>query len=259
MDLRLRGRTAFVAAASQGLGRATALEFATEGCDVGLCAREPTALEACAAEIRARGVRAVASVADVTDAAAVAAALDATVTATGRLDALVVNSGGPRPGRFETLDEEAWREAVELTLLSAVHLVRAALPALRRSDAPSILVLASLSVKQPVEGLLLSNSIRGAVNGLARTLATELAPHVRVNSILTGRIRTARTAALARHNHPGEDVDEVLAHEAAAIPLQRFGTPEELARVAVFLSSPAASYVTGQALAVDGGVIRSAL
>jgi 3-oxoacyl-[acyl-carrier protein] reductase len=137
--------------------------------------------------------------------------------------------------------------------------VREALPALRRSDAASILFLASMSVKQPVDNLLLSNSIRAAVNGLARSLAAELAPLVRVNSILTGRIRTRRTEALARHNHPGEEVEAVLSREASSIPMQRFGTVDELARVAVFLSSPAAAYVTGVALAVDGGIIRSAL
>ncbi len=114
-------------------------------------------------------------------------------------------------------------------------------------------------MKQPVDSLLLSNSVRAAVNGLARSLAAELTPRVRVNSILTGRIRTGRTEALARHKQPGADVEAVLAREAAAIPMQRFGTVEELARVAAFLSSPAASYVTGVALAVDGGVVRSAL
>jgi 3-oxoacyl-[acyl-carrier protein] reductase len=116
-----------------------------------------------------------------------------------------------------------------------------------------------MSVKQPVDNLLLSNSIRAAVNGLAKSLATELAPAIRVNSILTGRIRTGRTEALARHNHPDDDVEAVLGREAEAIPLRRFGTVEELARVATFLCSPAASYITGVALAVDGGVVRSPL
>jgi 3-oxoacyl-[acyl-carrier protein] reductase len=258
MDLLLRGRTAFVAAASRGLGKGVALGLGAEGCDVGLCARQGTQLDAVAAELRTAGVRAVPTVADLTDAAAVQEAVHRTVETTGRLDALVVNSGGPAPGSFETIGDDAWRETFELTLLSAVHLVREALPALRRSDAASILFLASISVRQPVGNLLLSNSVRAAVNGMAKTLARELAPAVRVNSILTGRIRTARTEALARHNHPGEDVDEVLAREAGAIPLQRFGTVDELARVAVFLSSPAASYVTGVALAVDGGIIQSA-
>jgi len=140
-----------------------------------------------------------------------------------------------------------------------VHMVREALPALRRSDAASILFLASWSVKQPIDGLLLSNAIRGAVNGLAKTLSRELAPQVRVNSILTGRIRTERTVALAGRSHPAADLEAILAEEATAIPLERFGTVEELARVAVFLSSPAASYITGVALPVDGGVVQATM
>jgi 3-oxoacyl-[acyl-carrier protein] reductase len=257
MDLGLSGRTAFVAAASHGLGRGVALGLAAEGCDVGLCARDGAALDAVARELGAAGVRAVPTVADVTDAASVQEAIQRTVEETSRLDVLVVNSGGPPPGRFEEVGDDGWRKAYELTLLSAVHLVREALPALRRSDAASVLFLASTSVKQPLDNLLLSNSLRAAVNGLAKSLAKELAPAVRVNSILTGRIRTARTEALARHNHPGADVKDVLAGGAADIPVQRFGSVEEFARVAVFLSSPAASYVTGVALPVDGGLIQA--
>ncbi|MDQ6857179.1 MAG: SDR family oxidoreductase [Candidatus Dormibacteraeota bacterium] len=257
MELGLSGRTAFVAAASGGIGRGVALGLAAEGCDVGLCARNRESLETVAMQVREAGVRAVPSVADVTDAKAVRDAVQSTVDATGRLDALVVNAGGPPPGHFDDTTDEQWQQAYELTLMSAVHLVREALPALRRSDAASILFLASWSVNQPINGLLLSNSIRAAVNGLAKTLATELAPDVRVNSILTGRIRTDRTEVLAGHNHPGADLDTVLAEEARAVPMQRFGTVEELARVAVFLSSPAASYVSGVALAVDGGVVQA--
>ncbi len=259
MDLGLRGRTAFVAAASRGLGRGVALGLAAEGCDVGLCARDAGALETVAVHIRAAGARAVTSVADVTDEKALSAALQATVATTSRLDALVINAGGPPPGRFEEIGDEQWLEAYRLTLMSAVHMVREALPALRRSDAASILFLASWSVKQPIDGLLLSNAIRGAVNGLAKTLSRELAPHVRVNSILTGRIRTERTVALAGRSHPDADLEAILAEEATAIPLQRFGTVDELARVAVFLSSPAASYITGVALPVDGGVIQATM
>jgi 3-oxoacyl-[acyl-carrier protein] reductase len=259
MELGLRGRTAFVAAASSGLGRGVALAFAAEGCDVGLCARNRSALDSVAMQISDAGVRAVPTVADVTDEKAVRDAVQRTVETTGRLDALVVNSGGPPPGRFDDIDDEQWLQAYHLTLSSAIHLVREALPALRRSDAPSILFMASWSVKQPIDGLLLSNALRAAVNGLAKTLARELAPDVRVNSILTGRFRTERTEALAGHNHPGADLETTLAQEAKALPMQRFGTVEEFARVAVFLSSPAASYVTGVALPVDGGVILASM
>jgi 3-oxoacyl-[acyl-carrier protein] reductase len=182
MDLGLAGRTAFVAAASRGMGRAIALEFAAEGCDVGLCARDRSALDDTAAAVRERGARAVASAADVTNAEDVTAAVQRTAAETGRLDALVVSAGGPPPGRFESLDDAAWRDAVELLLLSSVHLVRAALPALRESDAASILFVSSSSVRQPIPGLLLSNAVRAAVAGLAKTLSTELAPGIRVNT-----------------------------------------------------------------------------
>ncbi len=259
MELGLTGRTAFVAAASSGIGRGVALAFAAEACNVGLCARRAAPLETVATQAREAGVRAVATVADVTEPAAVSNAVEAVVEATGRLDALVVNAGGPPLGEFGELTDQRWQQAFELTLMSAVHLVRAALPALRRSDAASIVFLSSWSVKQPIPGLLLSNALRSAVNGLAKTLSTELAPHIRVNSILTGRIRTERTEVLTRHGNPDADVETLLAKEATMIPMQRFGTVEELARIAVFLSSPAASYVSGVALPVDGGVIAASL
>lgn len=257
MELGLRGRTAFVAAASRGIGRGIALGLAAEGCDVGLCARDGDALESVALQIRESGVRAISSVADLTDVGALREALRRTVDTTGRLDAMVVNAGGPPPGHFADVGDEEWEQAYQLTLMSAVHMVREALPALRGSDAASILFMASWSVKQPIDGLLLSNAIRGAVSGFAKTLARELAPEVRVNSILTGRIRTERTEALTRHANSDADLEATLAEEAKAIPMQRFGTVEELARVAVFLSSPAASYITGVALPVDGGVIQA--
>jgi 3-oxoacyl-[acyl-carrier protein] reductase len=256
VDLGLAGRTAFVAAGSRGIGRAIATTFASEGCDVGLCARDPVALEEAAAAVRAAGVRAVATVADVTDADALRGAVAATIAASGRLDALVVNAGGPPPGTFDTLDDDAWRAAFDLTLLSAVHLVREALPALRESDAGSILFISSISIRQPIPALLLSNALRASVAGLAKTLAGELAPHVRVNTVMPGRIRTGRTEALARSRRPHADVNETLAEEARLIPMQRFGDVSELANAAVFLSSPAAGYITGSTLAVDGGAIQ---
>ena len=257
MDLGLAGRTAFVAAASRGLGRATALALAREGCDVAACARDRDALQSLASEITALGVRAVPIIADLTDAAEIEAAVRTTVETTGRLDVLVVNSGGPTPGLFSSVDDTDWQNALDLLLWSAIRLVRASLPALQQSEAASILFLASSSVKAPIPGLLLSNSVRAAVQGLARSLAAELAPRVRVNTILTGRIRTARTEALARHTNPDDDLDEVIERQGRTLPMQRFGTVDEFARVAAFLSSPAASYVTGVALPVDGGLVGS--
>jgi 3-oxoacyl-[acyl-carrier protein] reductase len=258
VDLGLRGRAAFVAASSRGMGRASAECFAAEGADVGMCARGAEALEEAAAAVRARGVRAVARVADLADGDQVAPAIEAVAGELGRLDALVVNAGGPPPGRFRDLDDDAWRAAHELTLMSAVRLVRAALPWLERSDAPSVLLISSLSVRQPVGNLLLSNAMRLGVLGLAKSLARELAP-VRVNTVLPGMVRTDRAVALARARAAeGQSVEEVIAAEARqAIPLGRYGEPEEVARAVVFLSSPAAAYVTGAAIPVDGGVIQA--
>ncbi|HEX4755093.1 MAG TPA: SDR family oxidoreductase [Candidatus Dormibacteraeota bacterium] len=258
MDLGLRGRTAFVAAASRGMGRAIALQFAAEGSDVGLCARDADALEDASASIRETGARAIPSVADVTDEAAVEAAVQRTVAGTGRLDALIVNAGGPPTGTFDSVADDEWNQTFQLLLMSSVHLVRTALPALRRSDAASILFVTSSAVRQPIAGLLLSNSLRAAVTGLAKTLAGELAP-IRVNTIMPGRIRTGRQESLMRQRHPHEDLEQAIAEEAKTVPLGRFGDPAEFARAAVFLSSPGASYITGVTLAVDGGLIQSSL
>jgi 3-oxoacyl-[acyl-carrier protein] reductase len=259
VDLGLRGRAAFVAASSKGMGRATAECFAGEGADLGMCARGAEALEEAAAAVRARGVRAVTRVADLSDAAQAAATLEAVATELGRLDALVVNAGGPPPGVFRQLDDAAWQRAHDLTLMSAVRLVRAALPWLERSDSASVLFISSFSIRQPIGNLVLSNAVRAAVLGLAKSLATEIAP-VRVNTLMPGMVRTGRAVALAqaRAGAEGKTAEEVMAAQARqAIPLRRYAEPEEFARVAVFLSSPAASYVTGAAIPVDGGIIQA--
>lgn len=256
MDLQLKGRAAFVAASSKGMGRAIAECFAAEGADVGMCARGADALHEAAESVRARGVRVSASVADLTDARQCADAVQQAAQELGRLDALVVNAGGPPRALFDELDDAKWDAAFQLTLMSAVRLVRAALPALRESDAASILFISSWSVRQPIHGLTLSNSIRGATAGLAKALANDLAPQIRVNTLLPGTVRTDRQMELARAAGAA-DVDEYLRGMATSVPLDRLGEPAEIARVAVFLCSPAASYVTGQMLAVDGGVIQS--
>ncbi len=256
MDLGLRGRAAFVAASSKGMGRAIAEAFAMEGADVGMCSRSASTLQAAADEIRAHGGRVVATAADVADAEQTRIAVERTIAELGRLDALVVNAGGPSHGVFADLDDVGFEAAHQLTFMSAVHLIQAALPALRRSDAAAILFIASTSVKQPISGLTLSNSIRGAVNGLAKTLSNELAPDIRVNSILPGAIRTDRQIEIAK----AAGVSDLEAHFARVghiNPLGRVGEPAEIARVAVFLCSPAASFVTGVALAVDGGQIQA--
>lgn len=256
MDLGLRGRAAFVAASSKGMGRAIAEQFAAEGANVGMCARSEPELRAAAESVRAHGVRVVANPADLLDIEQTRIAVEGTVTELGRLDALVVNAGGPPRASFGELSEDQWAAAYRLTFMSAVHLVQAALPALRQSDAAAILFITSTSVKQPISGLTLSNSIRGAVSGLAKTLSNELAPDIRVNSLLPGSIRTDRQIEIA-HAAGVTDLDAFFANVGKGNPLGRIGEPDEIARVAVFLCSPAASFVTGATLAVDGGQIQA--
>ena len=256
MDLGLRGRAAFVAASSKGMGRAIAEHFAAEGADVGMCARGTEALSAAAESVRAHGVRVVSTVADVAEPAQARTAIERTVGELGRLDALVINVGGPPRGTFEELDDDTWHRWYDVLFMSAVRMVRAALPALRRSDAAAILFIASSTVRQQLPGLTLSNTIRGAVNGLSKTLAAELAPGVRVNSLLPGSIRTDRQIELARMAGV-TDLDEHFRAVGRVNPLGRVGEPAEIGRVAVFLCSPAASFITGTNVAVDGGEIRA--
>lgn len=240
------------------MGRATAEQFAAEGADVGMCARSGPTLQAAADSVRAHGVRVVATQADVSDAEQTKLAVERTVAELGRLDVLVVNAAGPPRATFDELDDDRWETAHQLTFMSAVHLIRAALPALRESDSAAILFISSTSVKQPIGGLTLSNAIRGSVSGLAKTLSNELAPQIRVNSLLPGWIRTDRQIEIARASNV-TDLDAHFANVGRGTPLGRVAEPEEIARVAVFLCSPAASFITGASLAVDGGQIQSVL
>jgi 3-oxoacyl-[acyl-carrier protein] reductase len=261
MDLGVAGLAAFVAASSEGMGRAIAERFAIEGADVGMVARREPELTGAAEAVRAHGTNVVALTADVADAAQVRDVVDGVAAELGRLDCLVVNAGGPRPGTFAELTDDDWRAAHELTLMSAVRLIRAAVPHLDRSDHASITIVSSYSVRQPIRELVLSNSVRLSVIGLAKSLTFELAPRVRVNTLLPGTIATDRSVGLAlrQAEAAGISIDEQLTRTLAQIPLGRIGTPEEFASVAVFLASPAAAYVTGQVFAVDGGLIRAPL
>ncbi len=262
MDLGLKDKVALVTAASKGLGKATALQFAREGAKVALCARSELVDQA-AEDIRSETRADVLAVrADVTQAQDVDRLVSTTVETYGGLDILVTNAGGPPSGAFDDIDLDSWQTAVDLTLLSAVRLIKTALPHLRKSTAPAILTITSYSTKQPIQNLVLSNSIRLAVIGLTKTLSQEFgADKIRVNSILPGWTYTERVEELmaARAAKSGKTVEEEASSITATVPLGRMGDPGEFANVAVFLCSPAASFVNGAMLQVDGGIYKGAM
>lgn len=263
MDLGLSGARVLVTAASQGLGAATARRFSLEGAQVVINSRSLPKLQETAAAINAESGRPVFTfAADLTDHHAVSRLIANSVETLGGLDILVTNAGGPPAGTFEQFDPTAWENATRLTLLSAVHLIHEALPHLRRSSRAAILTITSLSAKQPVDNLTLSNTLRPAVIGLTKTLSLELAKDgIRANSILPGITDTERVAYLmqSRAQANGTSVEEESRKAGREIPLGRMGTPEEFANAAVFLSSPAVGFITGVALPVDGGAIRATL
>ncbi len=253
MDLGLTGARALVGGGSGGLGGAIAATLRAEGARVALVSRPSERLQAAAERLDALAVAA-----DLASRDGPADAVAATVAAFGGLDLLVVNSGGPPPGRFEDLDEAAWQAAIDGTLWSTLRLLRAALPHLRDGRGPSILVVLSSSVREPIPGLATSNLIRPGLAGLIKSLVEEIAP-VRINGLAPGRLATDRIAQIdaSRSATTGIPIEEVRQQTLARIPLGRYGDPLELGRVAAFLLSPAASYVTGAIVPVDGGMIRA--
>ncbi len=263
MDLGLEGKVAMVAAASQGLGRATALSLAKEGARLALCARHPEALEETAAEIRAATGAEVLTVAtDLTDAEQIATFADRTLAQYGTVHVLVNNAGGPPPGAFEDLPDDAWDAAFTLTLMSAVRLTRAVLPNMRGQKWGRVVNISSFGTKQPINPLLLSNSLRLAVVGWAKTVSNLVAQdNVTINSVGPGWTWTDRVASLlaGRAEAGGKSEAEAEAEITATIPMRRMGRPEELADVVTFLCSERASYVTGTSLMVDGGAAQSYL
>ncbi|MEA2645391.1 MAG: 3-oxoacyl-[acyl-carrier protein] reductase, partial [Chloroflexota bacterium] len=245
METGLRGRRALVTAASKGLGKAVAAALLDEGCRVVISSGNLERIEAAAAELGDRGeVTAVA--ADLAQPDECAELVDTAIHTLGGLDVLINNAGGPPPGTFESIDEAQWRHAFDTLLMSAVRITRAALPSLRQDGGGAVVNLTSLTVKQPIDMLLLSNAFRPAIVGMAKTLSREAAPAVRVNSIATEHILTDRIREIARFRAAAAGVDEAAELErwAQEAPMGRFGTPEELAAAAVFLASDAASYIT---------------
>ena len=263
MDLGLNGKIALVAAASKGLGRAVAEELAAEGASLVLCARGNDELQAtCAAIEKAHGVPVLGIAANVAEPADVARVVQAALARFGRVDVLVTNAGGPPAGTFDALSPEIWQAATHLLLTSVVELTRAVLPGMKAQGWGRILNITSISVKQPVANLMLSNSLRAAVTGMARTLATEVAPFgITVNNILPGYTRTERVVSLAEAAAAREGISaaDATARWEAEIPMRRLGEPREFAALTAFLCSERASYITGTSVPVDGGWIRSLL
>jgi len=244
VDLGLKGRRALVTAASKGLGRACAEALAAEGALVFIASRDPSGIAATAQEIGAAGQ----AVADVSREADVQALVEAAVKALGGLDILVVNAGGPPPGTFDSTDLPAWDVAYQLTLMSAVRLTKLALPHLKVSDQGRIVYVTSISVRQPIPNILLSNSLRSAVTGMAKTLSAELAPNgITVNMLAPDSILTDRVLSLH-----GGDMEEY----ARSLPMKRTGDPSEFGALCAFLCSKQAGYISGQTIGIDGGSLR---
>ncbi len=261
MDLGLQGKVALVAAASRGLGRAVAEELASEGCSVIICGRTTDVLNATRDEIiRNTSASVLAMTADVSIAEDVMRLVQASVDTFGPIDILVTNAGGPPAGRFETLSQNEWAAATRLTLFSALELARQVLPGMKERQWGRILNITSIAVKQPVDNLILSNSLRAAVTGFARTLANEVATYgITVNNILPGYTRTERVEELAKMMAEREGIEpgEFTARWEHQIPMHRLGEPREFAALAAFLVSERASFITGTSIPVDGGWTRA--
>ncbi len=260
MDLGLRGKVAVVCAASKGLGRASAAGMAAEGANLVICARREDELTQTANEIaQASGVRVVPVVADMSKEADIERVIETAKREFGGFDILVANAGGPPPGYFMDITDEQWQGAFEMTLMSAIRLIRLAVPVMRERGGGRIINIVSVSVKQPIENLVISNSIRASVIGLAKTLATQLAPdQITVNNVLPGTILTDRVMSLSQHRATtqGITVEQAIEASGKEVPLGRIGQPDDLGSFVTYLASARAAWITGTSTQIDGGSYR---
>jgi 3-oxoacyl-[acyl-carrier protein] reductase len=262
MELGLKDKVVLVAASSEGLGFATAKALVQEGARVWIGSRDAGKVARAIAGLRSLSDNAHVDGAalDVSDAASITGWVKAAAKAYGQtIDALLVNSGGPPPGRFDDFDDATWQKAFELLVLSAVRIIRASLPGLSVGGG-SILVCSSVSVREPIDGLILSNSLRSATVMLAKSLSVELAPRgIRVNCLAPGRFGTGRVDRLDQStaDRTGTTLEAARAQATQAIPLGRYGEPDEFGKLAAWMLSPAASYMTGQLVTLDGGQVKS--
>jgi 3-oxoacyl-[acyl-carrier protein] reductase len=260
MDLGLQGRGVIVAASSQGIGREAAESFAREGAQVAMCARaESTLREAAAAIARTTGAEVLAEPVDVTDAGQVQRFVELVTKRFGRIDVCVTNAGGPPAKNFLSLSPEEWRKAVELNFMSVVHLSKAVIPHMQRHRWGRIVTITSVTVKQPVAELIMSNAVRAAVVGLVKSLSNEFGKDgILVNNVAPGYTATERLEELAgvRALAAGSSAEQIYQSWAAEIPVRRLGSPQDIADVILWLSSERAAYVTGQTILADGGLYR---
>jgi len=261
MDLGLKGKVAMVAAASKGLGYGIAQQLAREGASVSIGSRTESDIVSAAKQLQdATGSPIFGSLLEASDPQSILDWTKGTLQQFGGIDCLVVNAGGPPVGGFDDFDDAAWQSAFDLTLMSAIRMIRAVLPSMRERGGGSILTITSSSVKEPIDILLLSNVMRSGVTSLAKSLSQQLASeNIRVNNLVPGRIDTARVQSLDQGSaqKQGIPVEQQKAQQEAAIPLGRYGTIEDFGRAGAFLLSEAASYITGETVVIDGGKMQT--
>ena len=262
MDLQLKGKSVIVTAASKGLGKATAKQFAEEGAHVLISSRNKEELEIVVEEIKKEtGNNQVRyAVCDITDAASIKKLVETAVQWNGTVDVLINNAGGPPAGGFDKFSDADWQKAYELNLLSFIRLIREVLPHMRKSGSGKIVNFASSSIKQTLDNLILSNTFRAGIVGLSKSLSQELAKdNILINTVGPGRIATDRVAELdeIRAKQLGVSYEDLKAQTEKAIPIGRYGQPDEFAKMVVFLSSGANTYITGQSFVVDGGLVKA--